>query len=55
LEAWLAYKSRVKYLESMNFAGVDEVAGWVREYYRDPQTGAARRAALAAEAVTPEG
>ncbi len=55
LEAWLGYKSRVKYLESMNFAGVDEVAGWVREYYGDPQAGAARRAAIAAEAVASEG
>ena len=48
LEDWLAYKSRLKYLETLNFAAIDDVATWVRQYYRDAAEGARRRAELVA-------
>ncbi|MBM4436726.1 MAG: hypothetical protein FJ029_05725 [Actinobacteria bacterium] len=49
LEDWLAYRSRLKYLETLHFSGIDEVAAWVREYYRDPQAGRHRRSELEGE------
>ncbi len=54
LEEWLGWKSRRKYLESLNFAGIDEVSAWVREFYLDPERGRQRREELEAAATTRE-